>query len=170
MWLCIIELMSMDISEKYTASICRMSTVNIKAADCSAMVIPSTKPHDIFQKSIIFPSPFLTKILFALVISPANTVMPPVSFSLTYHFSSRCWRLWLSCTSLQFCPFIYSFLCLFILFSIMFLTFSLWFYISGRPIFCTLQCDMPNHILCIFHYESKYTLFCSDILTMYQVL
>jgi hypothetical protein len=41
---------------------------------------------------------------------------------------------------------------------------------SERPIFCTLQCDMPNHILCIFHYESRYTLFCSDILTVYQVL
>jgi len=64
--------MSMKISEKYAAPICRMSTVNIKAADCSEMVIPSTKSHDIFQKSIIFPAPFLTKILFALVISLAK--------------------------------------------------------------------------------------------------
>jgi hypothetical protein len=71
----------MNISEKYAASICRMCTMNIKAADCSKMVIPSTKPHDIFQKSIIFPAPFLTEILFALVISSANTVICHLSHS-----------------------------------------------------------------------------------------
>ena len=130
MWHCVVELMSLNISGKYTASICRMSAVNIKATDCSEMVIPSTKPRDIFQKSIIFPAPFLTKFLFPFAIFLANTVMSPISLSLTYHFSGGCWRLWLSGTSLQFCPFIYSFLCLLILFSIMFLiTFSLWFYI-----------------------------------------
>lgn len=104
-----------------------LSTVNMKAADCSEMVIPSTKPYDIFQKSIIFSAPFMTEILYALL-SPANTVMPPISFPLTYHFSNVCWKLWLSGSSLQFCPFIDLFVCLIIRLSIMFLIiFSLLF-------------------------------------------
>lgn len=150
-------MMSLNISGKYTASICRMSAMNIKAADCSEMVIPSTKPCDIFQKSIIFHEPFLTKILFPFVTFPADSVTPPISFSLTYHFSSRCWRLWLSGTLLQFCSFISSFLCLLNLYSIMFLiAFSLWFYIIvWGSFFVPYNMTCQIIILCIFHYESS---------------
>ena len=152
--------MSLNISGKYAASICRMFAVNIKAADCSEMVIPSTKPRAIFQKSIIFPAPFLTKVLFAYVIFPANTVTPPISFSLTYHFSSRCWRLWLSGTHLYFTALLSIYL--FIIMSTyslqhhVLITFSPWFYIIvWGPFFVPYNMTCQIIILCIFHYESS---------------
>lgn len=80
----VVWLMSTNISEKHTASTFRISTVNIKAAGFSEVVILSTKLHDLSQKSIIFSADFLTKILYA------NTVTSLLSFSSTYHFSNMC--------------------------------------------------------------------------------
>jgi hypothetical protein len=152
-----------------------MSILNIKAAGCSETVVPSTKLHDISQKSIILCTDFLTKLLYA------DTLIPSVSFYLTYHLGNMCWRLRIIGLLIAVLS-IY----LFIFMShyslqghVLNITQSLIFHYSEKPRVTPYK-TMQNYNLVYFsllgtyegttHTTHKYTLFYSDTLTLYQIL